>query len=86
MCLVIWLAALQRVQPILRLEEWLVEFGKHPNLKMLWFDVKVEATEIFAMARKLLELLSSHAKSGKIRNIKVLLGHNKASYSSNLLT
>ena len=53
---------------------------------MLWFDVKVEATEIFAMARKLLELLSSHAKSGKIRNIKVLLGHNKASYSSNLLT
>jgi len=49
-----------QVKSILRLEEWLSEFGKHTNLKMLWFDVKVEAENIAVMTQNLVTQLDTY--------------------------
>ena len=42
------------------------EFGKHPNLKMLWFDVKVEEANITKMIQRLVTLLESYTNPGTV--------------------
>jgi len=76
----------KQVKSILRLEEWLSEFGKHPNLKMLWFDIKVDDQNIPNMARKLVTLLPTYTnpdlevkfsvgrRAGAARDLQKVLG------------
>ena len=55
------------MKPILTLEDWLANFGRHPNLKLLWFDVKVGDQKIDLMTERLIGLIDNYTSPGKFK-------------------
>ena len=55
------------MKPILTLQDWLANFGRHPNLKLLWFDVKVGDQKIDLMTERLIGLIDNYTSPGKLK-------------------
>ena len=47
----------------MRLSKWLDRFATHPNLKMVWFDVKVSSDRVQSFASELIRLLPTSTSS-----------------------